>query len=500
MMRTLLGTGQAVTISAMTTALALYVLTLADFRGFSEFGLLIGSGVLFALVSMMGVLPAMIMAFERVNILKLDATRATPTHGRRGRRYPFARTVLAVCLGYTALSLALSPTVTFNYNPGFTYQREYNKKKFRVIPPGKHTPAMIVTDERDEIEPLMQAIREKMASDTLSPTIGEIESLQDRVPLDSSRQQQKLAKIAEIRELLDDPFLDAVDSEHLDMVREASQTRRPLSVDEVPDYLKRQFTTKTGEVGNLVILYPAFAVSGGRASIAFMTDAKTFEVGGKIYHAGSSSLVAAEMVQLMQEESPWMIALTFVIIVLLMWVNFRTVRWAVLALVPVVVGLLWMLGTMALFSIQLDFYNLVILPAILGIGNDAGVHIVHRYRELGKGSIINVLGSSGEHVIMASLTTMIGFGGLLVSLHTGISSIGRLAVIGISATLMAAILFLPTVIQWLEDRAPADESPDSSDADGKMTAQTSEGEASNVEAAVDTGDLGNPDEENTPDS
>ncbi|MDX1740292.1 MAG: MMPL family transporter, partial [Rhodothermales bacterium] len=123
MMRTFMSTGQAITISAITTAVALYVLTLADFRGFSEFGFLIGSGVLFALISMMVVLPAMIMAFERVRILKLDATRsARPQEIRSGRRYPFARVLLVTCLGYTALSLALSPTVTFNYNPGFSYQ------------------------------------------------------------------------------------------------------------------------------------------------------------------------------------------------------------------------------------------------------------------------------------------------------------------------------------------------------------------------------------------
>ena len=461
MMRTFLGTGQAITISAITTAVALYVLTLADFRGFSEFGFLIGSGVLFALISMMVVLPAMIIAFERVNILKLDATRAVAAHtAYRGRRYPFARILLVVCLGYTALSLALSPAVTFNYNPGFSYQREYNKKKGRVMPPGKHTPAMIVTDERDEIDPLMDAIRAKMESDTLSPTIGEIESLQDRVPLDSVDQQTKLDKIAEIRDLLDDPFLESVESEHLDLVREAAQTRRPLSLDEVPEYLKRQFTTKTGEVGNLVMIYPAFAVSGGRASIAFMNDVRVFEVGDKTYFAGSTSLVAAEMIQLMQQESPWMIALTFLIIMVLMYVNFRSVRWAALALVPVIAGMLWMLGAMVILSIQLDFYNLVILPAILGIGNDAGVHIVHRYRELGRGSIIDVLRTSGEHVIMASVTTMIGFGGLLVSLHTGISSIGRLAVLGISTTLLAAVIFLPSLMQWLEDRSGSEEETD----------------------------------------
>jgi predicted RND superfamily exporter protein len=89
---------------------------------------------------------------------------------------------------------------------------------------------------------------------------------------------------------------------------------------------------------------------------------------------------------------------------------------------------------------------------VLGIGNDAGVHLVHRYREEGLGSIRRVLRSTGEHVTMGSLTTMIGFGGLLLSFHPGLRSIGELAVVGIGTTLLSAVLFLPALLQWLEDR------------------------------------------------
>jgi hypothetical protein len=53
---------------------------------------------------------------------------------------------------------------------------------------------------------------------------------------------------------------------------------------------------------------------------------------------------------------------------------------------------------------------------------------------------------------MGSLTTMIGFGGLLLSFHPGLRSIGELAVIGIGMTLLAALVFLPSLLQWVEDR------------------------------------------------
>ena len=186
--------------------------------------------------------------------------------------------------------------------------------------------------------------------------------------------------------------------------------------------------------------------------MAFAEDVAEVTADGQTYHAGSTSLVAADMVRLMQKEAPWMVLATLIIVTLLMWLNFRSVRWALLALVPLIVGVLWMMLLMEVFGLRLNFYNLVVLPAVLGIGNDAGVHIVHRYREEGRRSIRYVLRSTGEHVAMGSITTMIGFGGLLLSFHPGLESIGQLAVVGIGSTLIAAVVFLPALLQWLEDR------------------------------------------------
>ena len=158
------------------------------------------------------------------------------------------------------------------------------------------------------------------------------------------------------------------------------------------------------------------------------------------------------MLRLMLQEAPWMVLLTFTAVVLVMWLNFRTLRWTLLALLPLVVGVLWMLLIMELLGMKLNFYNMVVLPAVLGIGNDAGAHLVHRYREHGAGSLRQVLRSTGEAVTMASLTTMMGFGGQLLSFHPGLRSLGELAVVGVGTTLLAALLFLPALLQWLEDR------------------------------------------------
>ncbi|HMB92822.1 MAG TPA: MMPL family transporter, partial [Rhodothermales bacterium] len=241
--------------------------------------------------------------------------------------------------------------------------------------------------------------------------------------------------------------------EDLDKLRRAAQTTEPIARAEVPDFLKKEFTSKSGEIGNFVIIYPSVGLSDARLSMAFADDVGTITTAdGTVYHAGSTSLVAAAMLRLMQQEAPWMVLATFIIVALLMFANFRTVRWTMLAMLPLVVGVLWMLLVLELLGLKLTFYNLVVLPAVLGIGNDAGAHIVHRYREEGAGSILRVLRSTGEHVTMGALTTMISFAGLLLSFHPGLRSIGALAVVGIGTTLASALIFLPALLQWLEDR------------------------------------------------
>ena len=453
-------TGQAIAIGAFTTAAALYVLVVADFRGFSEFGFIAGTGILFALIAMLVVMPALIALLEKSGLLKLDAVEAAPATHRAGERFPMARGIVFASLGVVLVAFILLPRVEFEYDFGSLepVYEAYNERRNvirRVFDNrNQRNPAYIVVDEVDEVEPILAALRTRTDQDTLSPTVRSVESMQDRFPTKPHDQAAKLERLGGIRDLLDDPFLSEDESEDMNRLRRSSQTTEPLAVDDVPDYLKTQFTSKSGEIGNFIIIYPSVGLSDGRQSIAFSEDVGRIETSdGRVYHAGSSSLVAADMLKLMQRDAPRMIVATFIIVFLLMLLNFGSIKWALLAIVPLVIGMLWMLLLMELFGIKLNFYNLIVLPAVLGIGNDAGVHIVHRFREEGSGSIMAVLRSTGEHVTMGSLTTMIGFAGLLLSFHPGIHTIGQLAVAGIGATLVSALLFLPALLQWVDGKS-----------------------------------------------
>jgi len=456
---TFTGTGQAIALGAFTTAGSLLVLTAGSFRGFSHFGLLAGIGILFALAAMTLVMPALVALCERAGLLCFDVLAAVAAPAAApGRRFPLARGLVLVGLGSVALAVALLPEVEFEYRfgelePEFT---EYNRKREkirRVYPPSaRRNPAYVVTDSPEEVLEVAAAVRRNAAADTLSPTIGAVVTIQDRYPMSPAAAVDKLGRIAAIRQQLEHPLLAASTSDDLARLRRAAQTRRAIALDEIPKSLRGPFQAKSGAVGRFLRIYPSVGLSDGRNSIAFAEDVGRISTDrGKVYHAGSPTIVAADVLRLVQRESPWMVGATFVLVAVLMWVVFGSARWAALALMPLIVGVLWMLLAMQLLHIRLNLYNMVVLPAVLGMGNDAGAHLVHRYREEGRGSLFQVLRSTGEHITVGSLTTVIGFCGPLLSLHPGLRTIGVLAITGLGATWLAAIAFAPALLQWLED-------------------------------------------------
>lgn len=457
MVKTYETTGQAIMTSALTTASALYILMIANFRGFSEFGFISGTGIVLTLFTMLFVMPALLVIAERLNLLIFTKPKEVEEASLPPEKtYPWARTVFSVGLLLTIIVLLFAHNLRFEYDfgklePVHAEYEAFKKFKGEMVESSKRNPAYILTDTDRQAASLLRAVRNKMESDSLSPTIKSVESIQERFPQEPTTQVVKLAKIEQIRTLLKDPFLAEQKDEWLDKLRLAAGTTRPLAVEDLPNFITDRFTTKSGDLGKFIIIYPKVGLSDGRNSIAFKDDVGKIETDiNETFYAASTSLVAADMLDLMITESPYMVSATLVFIIIFMYFAFRSWRWTLISLLPLLIGLVFTFGIMLLFGITFNFYNLVVLPAILGIGEDNGVHLAARFREEGHGSMSSVLKSTGQHISIGSLTTMLGFAGLLFTSHPGLYSIGLLAVLGIGMTLFTALTFLPAMVQVLE--------------------------------------------------
>jgi predicted RND superfamily exporter protein len=127
--------------------------------------------------------------------------------------------------------------------------------------------------------------------------------------------------------------------------------------------------------------------------------------------------------------------------------------YAMLAFLPVLFGLLGVLALHKTFGIILNFVAALVMPLIIGIGIDDGIHIVHRYMEEGRGSVAKVIEKTGKAVFLTTLTTCLAFSSFIFAAHPGIQSLGRIPVLGLSLCFVASVTILPALCVILLDRA-----------------------------------------------
>lgn len=135
-------------------------------------------------------------------------------------------------------------------------------------------------------------------------------------------------------------------------------------------------------------------------------------------------------------------------ILVLLFIDFRSVRGALLSLFPLALGLVWMVGGMNALGIGYNFANVIAIPLILGIGIDSGIHVVHRW--LRGTPPADLPTTTGKAVVVSSLTTIVGFGALMSSDHRGMWSLGLTLVLGVAACMVAATLVLPALLELLQ--------------------------------------------------
>ncbi len=134
-------------------------------------------------------------------------------------------------------------------------------------------------------------------------------------------------------------------------------------------------------------------------------------------------------------------------ILLLLFLDFRSLPDALCAMAPVAIGFVGVFGLMGLLGQQLNFANIIVLPIIFGIGAGTGVHVVHRWRAEPHGKPAGLSGGTGRAITLTMVTTMIGFGCMLLAQHRGIRSLGLVMVIGLGVTLLACYTVLPAILR-----------------------------------------------------
>ncbi|MFB6371791.1 MAG: RND family transporter, partial [Bradymonadaceae bacterium] len=303
-------------------------------------------------------------------------------------------------------------------------------------------PTVLLFDSADEARRVYRHLQQKVDNGHYE-TIRSVNAIYSFLPGTPEEQQSRLTEISELRELWNSEDLSVLpkkDRKRLEPFERSIDVENRVDIRDLPVWTKRLFR-ETGEKAKPPAegepfayeysIYVTSTVDGNVGSEArrFLDDLEAARTAtdSDFTVASPAAVYVAALDQIRQEG----LQLILVALLVILAVVFSGPRPGLTAALPLVFGLAWTLGLAVLAGVRLDMFNVVILPAVIGIGIDDGIHFYMRYLETGRGSLRHTFRTVGSTIVMTSLTSMVGFGGLTLADYHGVRSIGHLAVIGI---------------------------------------------------------------------
>jgi hopanoid biosynthesis associated RND transporter like protein HpnN len=232
---------------------------------------------------------------------------------------------------------------------------------------------------------------------------------------------------------------------------------QPPTINDLPASLVERFVSRGGK--HLMRIYTMANIWDMDEMEKFVTAVRDIDP-----KATGSPLQTYESSLQMQQGFTMAAMYAFIAITILLFIDFMNIKHTATAMAPMLIGFVMMFGILGYIDIPLNPANLIVLPLILGIGIDSGVHIIHDYRsQSGK---YKITASTALAVLITSLTTIIGFGSMMIASHRGLQSLGRVLVIGVACCLFTSIVVLPAALTlWTKRRQ--NENDNNIDPDGK---------------------------------
>lgn len=482
--------GPAMALAAPTTAFAFFSFVPTRFDGIAQLGVIAGIGVLIAFVVSITFLPAALSFFARRQ--PRQASGAVRAMFDRIEKTSGPITILTILLG--AAALLLMPQVRFDAeqmslrNPASPSVQGFNLlfDDENTVP---YRLTRLVGSEEDALE---TAARAKALE-----TVASTRSLPDFVP---EEQEGKLELIdfaagslvfaldaepasiegpparegvAALRQRLETAYTDGPGARLADVLARVEASDDPATIDRLQaaafaywpnlvarlrDQMQADFVEMESLPQNLRVRYvsdngewrvdilPAEDVREPRALKKFVDEVAALfpDLSGGAYQSQKAGeIISAAMLQ------ATLIALA--VIAVMLWALMGRLRMVLLVIFPLVLAAILTAATGVLLNVPFNYANVIVLPLLIGIGVDGGIHLVMRHDQVEAGE--GVYGTSTPRaVLFAALTTVASFGSLMLSPHRGTASMGELLSIAIAFTLICTLIVLPAAFRYQQSR------------------------------------------------
>ena len=137
----------------------------------------------------------------------------------------------------------------------------------------------------------------------------------------------------------------------------------------------------------------------------------------------------------------------------LLWLLWRRTSDVLLVLTPLILSALLTSAAMVLLDLPFNFANVIVIPLLLGVGANSGIHLVHRSKNIASSDEELLATTTARAVFYSALTTAASFGTLAFSSHRGMASLGIVLSIGMLLTILCTLIVLPALLEWQGDHS-----------------------------------------------
>ena len=520
-------TGQGIFSGAVTTSGAFLAMGLTNFRGIQEMGIICGGGLLICLVPMLTLLPVLLLR-GRQNIIDhqqgdLEARRARIENIWLQRPVTVVSVTIVLCLlaGFYARKVYFDYNLLNMQSPGLQAV-EFEKKLINSTPKSVLFAALIATNLQHAIAlekqvtnlPSVASVDSitSFLSENQTRKLGIVEEIKrDLAPIQFAEPDRNPVTIPELSSTMyynygyvgaaynevknEEPELAqqlmslrlAIEAFRKEMLKGGNPSRQhaiavklgayqqalfddiretfhslqtqatdaPLGIADLPQALRDRFIGVTGKY--LLMVYPRNDVWQRKYQKAFIDDLRTIDE-----NVTGTPVQLYEYTTLLKTSYEQAAQYALAAIAVMVFLHFRSPFSVAMALLPVAIGYIWLCGLMGYFGIPLNPANIMMLPLVIGIGVTNGIHILNRFSEEQTPSIL--ARSTGKAVLVSGLTTIAGFGSLMIADHRGIKSLGYVMATGVATCMVAGLTFLPALLTLLTRRAAKRKQPSADNA------------------------------------
>jgi len=452
-------TGISVIVSALTTAFALSLLAFSDFKGFSEFGLITAISIITILISMFVLLPSLLILAHRYRILK-------PLDSDLKRAWLPGTKSTAV---FTVLSLAGVLLTASVLKFDFSFRNlQFDKSKVRgftavqrtqgKIYSGSGSPgALFVADDLQSLDSMINLIKSNKSALKGKTQIGRLSSIRDYASAPGSAEwKRRYAEIINIKAEFKGVWWKKI--KQPDHRRWAEQIRtwdppgkQPVPLKLFPPSIIKANISRDGSGKYLLGLHPAYDRKDGRNAMAFAGELYGLKLPAGVQGPIGETPIFAEILWIVTSEAFLLAMGTLMGIFILVWSSLRGVKETIVVMTPLASGIVISFGILALLGIKLNLFSVIVIPALLGMGVDGGIHYFNHWQHI-KGDTRQAQKELLLPLSATTITTMVGYSGMMFAGHPGIRSIGVLACIGLFVVWALSLFYLPGLLNILKNR------------------------------------------------